>query len=128
MLGHRTPPLRKMSQGNNPWSNTEQWTGTGLSPEGEGVVSHKGLALSDEEGAVGSPCLDAIFRQQPLRDVPPVTPRSQLPVEPLLCGVKLGAVAHLAGEKKPLSWVTEGRLMVLDSAFLRGLPAGTRSS
>lgn len=71
----------------------------GPSPEGEGVVSYKGLALSDEEGAVGGSRLDAIFRQQPLRDVPPVTSRSQLPVEPLLCGVQLGAVAHLVGGK-----------------------------
>lgn len=70
------------------------------SPEGEGVVSNEGLALSDEEGAVGGPRLDAVLGQQPLRDVPPVASRSQLPVKPLLRGVKLGAVAHLA-EGKP---------------------------
>ena len=94
-------------------------------PEGEGVVSNKGLALSDEEGAVGSPRLDAVLRQQPLCDVPPVASRSQLAVKPLLRGVKLGAVAHLAGRNPP-AWVTEGRLGVPVSALLMGLPARTR--
>lgn len=69
------------------------------SPEGEGVVSNEGLALPDEEGAVGGPCLDAVLRQQPLRNVPPIASRSQLAVKPLLRGVKLGAVAHLTGRK-----------------------------
>lgn len=73
------------------------------SPEGEGVVSNEGLALSDEEGAVGGPRLDAVLSQQPLRDVPPVASCSQLAVKPLLRGVKLGAVAHLAGGK-PTIW------------------------
>lgn len=70
------------------------------SPEGKGVVSDKSLALSDEEGAVGGPCLDAVLRQQPLCDVPPIASRTQLAMKPLLRGVELGAVARLA-EGKP---------------------------
>lgn len=68
-------------------------------PEGEGVVPDEGLALPDEEGAVGGPRLDAVLCQQPLGYVPPVAPRSQLAVKPLLRGVQLRAVAHLEGKR-----------------------------
>lgn len=66
-----------------------------MSPEGECVVSHEGLALAHQEGAVGRPGLQAILRQQTLRDLTPVTSRAQLTVKPLLRYVLVHAVTDL---------------------------------
>lgn len=67
-------------------------------PEGEGVVTHEGLTLAHEEGAVRGSGLDAVLCEQALGDVPAVPPRPELPVEPLLIGMQLCAAARLQGE------------------------------
>lgn len=85
----------------------EEQRQAGSSPEGQGVVPNKGLALPDEEGAIGGSRLDAVLCQQPLSDVPPIAPCSQLAVEPLLCGMQLSAVAHLGGDRHGLGSLWE---------------------
>lgn len=91
------------------------------SPEGQGVVPNEGLALPDEEGAVRGPRLDAVLCQQPLSNVPPVAPCSQLAVEPLLCGVQLGAVAHLGGDRHRLGSLWGMLRMLSSGGFHRDL-------
>lgn len=66
-------------------------------PEGQSVVTHEGLALTHEEGAIRGPSLNAVFCEQTLGDVPPVPARPKLPVEPLLVGMQLCAATGLQG-------------------------------
>lgn len=67
-------------------------------PERQCVVSHKGLALSDQERAVSRAGLQAVIRQKPLCDLPSVAPCSQLSVEPLFSHMLVHAIGHLAAQ------------------------------
>ncbi len=72
------------------WGEAELWL-----PEGESVVSHEGLALPHQERAVRRAGLQTVLRQQTLCNLTPVTPRSQLPVKPLLRHMLVHAVTGL---------------------------------
>lgn len=74
-----------------------EWQTVCTIPERQCVISHKGLALSDQEGAVRSSSLQAVLRQQPLGYLPPVPPCAQLPVEPFLRHVLVHTIGHLGG-------------------------------
>lgn len=67
----------------------------GVLPEGQGVVTHEGLAFAHQEGAILASRLSAVFMQQLLGDLPPITATSQLPMEPFLREVQLVVVELL---------------------------------
>lgn len=69
-------------------------------PEGQRVVSHKGFALSDQEGAIRSSSLQAVLRQEPFGYLPPIPSCAQLPMEPFLCHVLVHTVGHLGDEEE----------------------------
>lgn len=86
--------LRRTQQTLRTPPETRLCCGAGYVPEGEGVVSYKGLALPHQEGAIFGPALTVVL-QELLGHLPTIAASAQLPVEPALCTVLLIVVAFL---------------------------------